>query len=182
VRRLITWTLIVGGVLCVVLLISSLTSLGDGRQASAKGSEGSHVTGIGERVVLNDIAFTITHAGSGKRLPTHLGQTPRYWAKAKGIFIRVSISFTNVGAVPATGTITDSTFFGSDGKTYGLDSSRHSTFSDLTRGFLARGWLVFDVSPNALQGGRLVLLECMAPLLDQPIQRCATARIDLGLR
>jgi hypothetical protein len=182
VKRLITWALIAGGGLVVVLLISSLTSLGNGHQASAKGSKGSHVIGIGERVVLNDIAFTITRASSGKRLPSHPGKTPRYRAKAKGIFIRVGIRFRNLDATPATGTIVDSTFFGSDGNAYGLDSSRHSTFSELRRGFLAHGWLVLDVSPEALRGGRLVLLECSAPPLDQPIQRCATARIDLGLR
>jgi hypothetical protein len=181
-RKVAKWTLIVGGVLFVALVIASFTSLGNGGKTASKGSKGSHAAGLGETVVLRDVAFTITHARTAKRLPSFPGQTARYSDRAKGIFVRVSISLKNVGVMPATGTIADSTFFGGNGKTYSPDSSKNSTFSELQRGFSGRGWLVFDVSPEAVRGGRFVLLECGAPLLDEPIQRCGTARIDLGLR
>ena len=45
-----------------------------------------------------------------------------------------------------------------------------------------RARFVFDVSPQAVRGGQLLLTDCAAPLLDLPSQRCAVATIDLGLR
>jgi hypothetical protein len=171
--------LTVGVVFVVVLVIAALTSPASKTGTAATGTTTPAIRKPLERFVLRGVSFEITRARTVERL---VGRDAAGGAtRAKGVFVIVDLTFRNVGEDPVTAFTADSGFLGGNGKTYGLDSGG-ATISGLPPRASGAGRFVFDVEPAAVRGGRLLLIDCGAPLLDSPEQHCSVAQIDLGLR
>ena len=178
-KRIVTWTLVGCGVLAfVALVIAGFTSQhnpGANRAASR-----ASVSDIGRAVILDDVAFEVTSVRRAKRVRRSPRSASEVDLHARGVLVAVDFSYKNVGEDPTTAFVSDSSFLGGDGKTYGLDFGG-ATISNLQAGASGRARFVFDVRAAAVRGGRLLLTDCSAPLLDVPEQRCAVDELDLGL-
>jgi hypothetical protein len=177
-RRIATWTLVTFGVLLVVaVVIAGITSQHESALDRATAPARSDVD---RKVVLKNVAFEVRRVRRVERVRRSSGSASRTDVGTAAVLVTVDVAFENVGKDPATAFVSDSSFLGGDGKTYDLDAGG-ATIANLQSGASGRGTFVFGVSPSAVLGGRLLLTDCGAPLLDVPQQRCAVAELDLGL-
>jgi hypothetical protein len=159
----VAWALVAGGLLVAALVVVAL--------AVVRRSHAPAVTRAraGSGVVLGHVAFEITGVRTVAR------------ARSATTSVAVGVEYENVGETPVTAFTSDSGFLGGDGKTYDLTSGG-AAISDLQRHASGRATFVFAVGRAAVRGGRFLLTDCAAPLLDVTDQRCQVAIVDLGLR
>lgn len=174
-RKIVTWTLIVFGLLFVALVIAALAGVGEQADNTAKpGRKAARSAAVGKPVVLHGISYRITRVRKARQVE---------YAKAQGIFVVVDISVKNVGDEPAD-IFTQSSLLGGNGKTYSL-AGRASDIAlafDLQPEFSKRGRLAFDVGPAAVRGARLRIENCKVDLTQDTLRGdCDSATIDLGL-
>src|SRR5206468_11415140 len=131
-------TLVACGILVSALVLARLTGVDFAHTTAATADHHS-----GRRFVLDNVAFEITGVHVTKRLRGRRGSARQPGVAPRGVFVSVDVAFRNVGESPVSAFISDSSFLGEDGKTYGLDLGG-AAISNLQRDASGRARFVFD--------------------------------------